>query len=193
MIAAVLLVIALVGSLALTVGLLRGNQSTRARDTAYFLAQQILDQYSATPVLQLPALLPGIAAPTTAPICYDMSDAAFIDHPVACGVGAIASAFNVRALTCCVGPGMPLSPAPTAACNILAAEVPATPLPPNVNFSPTSLGVSCILQVEVTWPVEPVAVATPDQLFVDTSGPPAQPNIVLNFQNHVFLTTVRAQ
>jgi prepilin-type N-terminal cleavage/methylation domain-containing protein len=193
MIAAVLLVIALVGSLALTIGLLRGNQSTRARDTAYFLAQQILDQYSATPVLQLPALLPGIAAPTTAPICYDMSDAAFIDHPVACG--AVASTFDVRVLTCCVGPGMPLSPAPTAACNILAAEVPATPLPPNVNFSPTSQGVSCILQVEVTWPNERKLgepVATPDQLFVDSSSPPTKP-ITLNFQNHVFLTTVRAQ
>jgi hypothetical protein len=191
MIAAVLLVIALVGSLALTIGLLRGNQSTRARDTAYFLAQQILDQYSATPVLQLPVLLPGVAAPTTAPICYDMSDAAFIDHPVACG--ATASTFAVRALTCCVGPGMPLSPAPTAGCNILTAEVPATPLPPNVNFSPTSQGVSCILQVEVTWPTEPAAAGTADMLFVDTSGPPLRPAVVLNFQNHVLLSTVRAQ
>ncbi len=191
MIAAVLLVIALVGSLALTIGLLRGNQSTRARDTAYFLAQQVLDQYSATPVLQLPALLPGVAAPTTAPICYDMSDAAFIDHPVACG--ATASTFALRALTCCVGPGMPLSPAPTAACNILAAEVPATPLPPNVNFSPTSQGVSCLLQVEVTWPLEPAGATTPDLLFVDTSGPPTKPTVVLNFQNHILLSTVRAQ
>jgi Tfp pilus assembly protein PilV len=187
MIAAVLLVVALVGSLALTIGLLRGNQNTRSRDTAYFLAQQVLDQYSATPIIQLPALLPGVAAPTTAPICYDMSDAAFIDHPVACG--AVASTYAVRMLTCCVGPGLALSPAPTAACNILLAEVPATPLPPNVDFSPTSQGVSCILQAEVTWPIEPPAI-TPGQLFVDYSNTAGQ---MLNFQNHVLLATVRAQ
>ncbi len=185
MIAAILLVIALVGSLALTIGLLRGNESTRARDTAYFLAQQVLDQYSATPVLQLPTLLPAIAAPTTAPICYDMSDGAFIDHPVACG--AVASVYAVRTVTCCVGPGMPLSPAPIAGCAILLATNPATPLPPNVNFSPTSQGVSCLIEAEVTWPAEPNA-ALPQDLFVENSGAP-----MLNFQNHVLLTTVRAQ
>jgi hypothetical protein len=85
-----------------------------------------------------------------------------------------------------VGPGLALSPAPTASCNIVNAEVPATALPPNVDFSPTSQGVSCLLQAEVTWPVEPAAV-TPAQLFVDSSNVP-----VLTFQNHVFLTTVRA-
>jgi Tfp pilus assembly protein PilV len=185
LIAAVLLVIALVGSLALTIGLLRGNESTRARDTAYFLAQEVLDQYSATPVLQLPTLLPATAAPTTAPICYDMSDGAFIDHPVACG--AVASTYAVRTIACCVGPGMPLSPAPIAGCAILLATNPVTPLPPNVNFSPTSQGVSCLIEAEVTWPVEPVGALGQD-LFVDTSNAPR-----LNFQNHVLLTTVRAQ
>jgi hypothetical protein len=187
LIAAVLLVIALVGSLALTVGLVQGNKNTRARDTAYFLAQQVLDQYSATPILQLPTLLPGLAAPTVAPICYDMSDAAYIDHPVACG--ATASTFAIRTLACCVGPGMPLSPAPAAACGILLAEVPATPLPPNVNFTATSQGVSCIIQTEVTWPAEPVGAAAQD-LFVDVSNAAGK---VLNFQNHVLLATVRAQ
>jgi prepilin-type N-terminal cleavage/methylation domain-containing protein len=185
LIAAILLVIALVGSLALTIGLLRGNESTRARDTAYFLAQQVLDQYSATPVLDLPALLPGTAAPTAAPICYDMSDGAFVDHPVACG--AVATTFAVRTVTCCVGPGVPLSPAPAAGCGILLATNPVTPLPPNVNFSPTSQGVSCLVEAEVTWPAEP-ATATASQLFVDTSNAPK-----LNFQNHVLLNTVRAQ
>ena len=189
MIAAVLLVVALVGSLALTIGLLRGNRNTRSRDTAYFLAQQVLDQYSATPVLQLPALLPGVAAPTTVPICYDMSDAAFIDHPVACG--AVASTYAVRVMTCCVGPGMPVSPAPVAGCNILPATFPATPLPPNVNFAPTSQGVSCLLETEVTWPVEP-AGALPSDLFVESSNPPPLGKN-LNFQNHVLLATVRAQ
>jgi hypothetical protein len=187
LIAAVLLVVALVGSLALTIGLLQGNKTTRSRDTAYFLAQQVLDHYSAAPILQIPTLLPGIAAPTTAPICYDMSDAAFIDHPVACG--ATASTFAVRALACCVGPGMALSPAPAASCAILGAETPPTPLPPNVNFTATSQGVSCILQTEVTWPFEPPAAATQD-LFVDSSSAAGK---VLNFQNHVLLAMVRAQ
>jgi Prokaryotic N-terminal methylation motif len=186
LIAAVLLVVALVGSLALTIGLLRGNQTTRARDSAYFLAQQALDQYSATPVLQLPGLLPGVAAPTAAPICYDMADGAFIDHPVACGAQ---TAFYVRTLVCCVGPGMPLSPAPAPSCAALVAE--PTPLPPNVNFTATSQGVSCILQAEVTWPVEPAGAAVA-QMFVDSSGPPAVVP-TLNFQNHVLLSTVRAQ
>jgi hypothetical protein len=185
LIAAVLLVIALVGSLALTIGLLRGNVNTRARDTAYFLAQEVLDQYSATPVLQVPTLLPATAAPTTAPVCYDMSDGALIDHPVACG--AVATTYCVRTVTCCVGPGMPLSPAPAAGCAILLATNPATLLPPNVNFSPTSQGVSCLIETEVTWPVEPNGVLA-QELFVDHSSVP-----LLNFQNHVLLTTVRAQ
>jgi hypothetical protein len=185
MIAAVLLVVALVGSLALTIGLLRGNKTTRSRDTAYFLAQEVLDQYSATPILQLPALLPGVGAPTTAPICYDMNDAAFIDHPVACG--AVASTYAVRTLACCVGPGMPASPAPGPSCAVLLAETGGA-LPPNVNFTPTSQGVSCLLQTEVTWPIEPPAAASPQDFFVESSVPKG-----LNFQNHVLLATVRAQ
>src|SRR5581483_4302572 len=180
LIAAVLLVIALVGSLALTVGLLRGNQSTRYRDTAYFLAQQALDQYSATPILQIPTLLPGVGAPTDTPICYDMNDAAFIDHPVTCDT--VASNYDVRVMACCVGPGMPATPAPAVSCANLLAELRAgtMTLPPDVNFAATGQGVSCILQAEVTWPSEQPGYLIPELFSDSLSAPPK----VLNFQNH---------
>jgi type II secretory pathway pseudopilin PulG len=218
LIATLLLVTALVGSIGLVVALKQVNLSSRSRDTAYYLAQQALDTLEAVPLaLPLPTtgfLAPGAAASTptntdgpllgnmltpTTMTCYPMSDDTITDRPISCQ-SPMAPAYVVRTWTCC--DFVPNNPAATIG---TIAGMPALTINsacgPDAAIgtlgSPDTLsgnGVACLIQAEVTWPVElagPPATslsAAPSQLFVDTSL--AAP--VLNFSNHVYLSAVRS-
>ena len=189
MIAAALLTIALVGSLALSVGLLRGNQFNRERDTAYFLAQQQLDLLSVQPLTQIltnAAAFPNedIASTSSVATCYDMQQDAFIDNPISC-VGNPPAAYFLRTWVCCNAGGALAGIPAGAACNATGAAI----ISPNT----TNGGEICYLQVEVTWPSEPAGVnptsawAAPFADNVFTTVP------VLGFTNHIYASMVRAQ
>lgn len=136
LIAAMLFVVGMVGSIALILGLLRANKTARARDTGYFLAQQALDRLEMVPMVGQgmvcsggtctvnglvdttgqPAFLAnrfpygsaGTAFPTE-PTCYAMSDDVVGDRPIQCQNPQV-PAFIVRTWTCCATP----SAGPTA-------------------------------------------------------------------------------
>ena len=105
MVAAMLLMVALVGSIALSVGLLRGNQFNRERDTAYFLAQQQLDLLDVQPITQIlgnAALFPNedVASTSSVATCYSASQDAFVDSPISCTANPPA-AYYLRTWVCC--------------------------------------------------------------------------------------------
>ena len=198
LIAAVLLVVALVGSLALIIGLLRGNQTTRARDTASFLGQQLLDQLDVIPLSALAAyslaaysLTPGVAGPS----CYPEGDGTFIEHPVTCATAP--AAYVVGWQVCCVGSTGPTGNGcltiPSGGSgqlqlvNTYTVPVVTNGVTSSVN---NSLGLTCEIRVELTWPANPTSGATASNLFQDVSSVTMPP---LNFQNHLVLTTIRAQ
>ncbi len=213
MIATMLLVVALVGSIALVLGLRRVNQSTRDRDVAYFLAQQALDQLDAIPLslAGLTTSLPATSLPTNndAPLlgtpvipttlsCYPIGNDVIADRPIACA-SPMPSAYFVRTWSCCGnttavvsqgGASQTALALPTGSCGLTA---------PVVGSPDTSSGngAVCYVQVEVTWPTEnPLAPATPlngspQSLFVDTASTTAQ-TLGLSFSNHVYLSEVRA-
>ncbi len=185
MVAAVILIIALVGSLALVVGMLRGNQNMRARDTAYFIAQEVLDQYASTSLSVFPGLTS--AAPAL-PTCYSQGEDSFVDRPIPCVLGATAAAYWVRTWSCCetptLGGGLFNSPNPPP----LVAPTPCTGigwvLNQTIAGTIPATSATCPVAVEVTWPTELGLTST--ALFTDVGGG-------LSFQNHVFLTMVRSQ
>jgi Tfp pilus assembly protein PilV len=188
MMATMLLIVALVGSIALSVGLLRGNQFNRERDTAYFLAQQQLDLFDAAPMSQIllnPLIYPndGVASTSSPATCYSIGQDAYIDSPISCVVNTPAAYF-LRTWICCNGAAGGI---PVGGCNNAAGAVPI--LSPDV----ANGGAVCLVQVEVTWPSEPAGVVATgawtggfaDNVF--TTIPP------LTFTNHVYLSMVREQ
>jgi Tfp pilus assembly protein PilV len=218
LIAAMLLVVGMVGSIALILGLLRANKTARARDTGYFLAQQALDRLEMVPMVGstgvvtttgqpafLSAAFPYAATPfPSEPTCYAMSDDVISDRPIACSAGQVA-AFVLRTWTCCstpTGPANDTIPA-GAGCVLLNGQGPISspdavpgpqPPPPGATTNPN--GAVCFIQAEVTWPEEDpvgnqlvIANAAASFLFND---PPATPAGV-SYSNHVWATLVRAQ
>jgi type II secretory pathway pseudopilin PulG len=192
MVATVLLIVALVGSIALSVGLLRGNQFNRERDTAYFLAQQQLDLFAVEPMSQIllnPLTYPntGVASTSSNAACYSIGQDAYIDNPISCVVNTPAAYFLRTWICCNPGGPLPLGGIPVAGCNNAAGAVPITS-PDAVNG-----GAVCLVQVEVTWPSEPAGVLATapwgggfaENVF--TTVPP------LTFTNHVYLSMVREQ
>ena len=188
MIAAMLLMVALVGSIALSVGLLRGNQFNRERDTAYFLAQQQMDLLSVQPISQIlanPALLPNedVASSSSPAICYSIGQDAFVDSPISC-VGNVPAAYYLRTWVCC---------APAGAGGIAAGSA-CNPLGPAIVSPDTANnGGVCLVQVEVTWPSEPAGVVATNPWaagFADTVLTTVPP---LTFTNHIYASAVRAQ
>jgi type II secretory pathway pseudopilin PulG len=189
LIAAMLLMIALLGSIALSVGLLRGNQFNRERDTAYFLAQQQIDLFSVQPITQIlsnPGGFPNedIASTSSPPTCYDVAQDAFVDSPISC-LGNPPPAYYLRTWVCCVGPGGGGIPGGTCA-NPGGAP---TVVSPNLG----GVGGVCLINVEVTWPYEPVGVTwdtAPSSGWKDNNFLTVPP---LGFTNHIFMSTVREQ
>jgi prepilin-type N-terminal cleavage/methylation domain-containing protein len=189
LIAAVLLTVALVGSLALSVGLLRGNQFNRERDTAYFLAQQQLDLLAVQPITQIlsnPALFPNtsIASTSSVATCYSIGQDDFIDSPISC-IGPPPAAYYVRTWVCCNAGGVGASIPAGTPCNATGAAI----------VSPDGAGAGgvCYTQVEITWPTEPAGVGANAPWaggFADTVFTTVPP---LNFTNHIYESMVRAQ
>jgi Tfp pilus assembly protein PilV len=185
LVATVLLIVALVGSIALSVGLLRGNQFSRERDTAYFLAQQQMDLFAVQPmsqILQNPGNYPneGLASVPSAATCFSIGQDDYIDNPISCTVNTPA-AYYLRTWICCNGAGG-IAP---GGCNLGAAAI-ATP-------DPGAGAAVCLVQVEVTWPSEPAGVVATNPWtggFADnvfTTVPP------LTFTNHIYMSMVREQ
>jgi Tfp pilus assembly protein PilV len=202
LIAAMLLVVGMVGSIALILGLMQANRTARARDTGYYLAQQSLDEIGLVPLVGPTTAyltgafpIPGVAP--SAPTCYPMTDDVISDRPISCTAAGITSAFIVRTWTCCnTGPIGTAATIPAATCG---ATQPLLTGPAATSSSglPVVLQQSalCYVQAEVTWPAEdPVGhnllsttVAGQEALFQET-----EPS-VLTFGNHVWATMVRGQ
>jgi Tfp pilus assembly protein PilV len=188
LIAAMLLTVALVGSLALSVGLLRGNQFTRERDTAYFIAQQQLDLLAVQPISQIlsnPAVFPNaqLGSTSSPATCYSIGQDDFIDSPISC-VGNVPAAYYVRTWVCCNAGGA-------------LASIPAgTPCNPGANniISPNAAsGGICFTQVEITWPSEPTGVVATNPWAAGFADTVLTTNPPLTFTNHIYASMVRAQ
>jgi len=188
LIASMLLVVALVGSMALSVGLLRGNQFNRERDTAYFLAQQQLDLLSVQPInqiLQNPLTYPNeqLGSAPSAAACFGIGQDDSIDNPISC-IAPVPPAYYLRTWVCCnsaLGGGISTA----AACNATGVAITS---PDAANG-----GGVCMIQVEVTWPAEPNGVVATNPWtagFADTVYTTVP---TLTFTNHIYLSTVREQ
>jgi type II secretory pathway pseudopilin PulG len=189
LIAGVLLTVALVGSLALSVGLLRGNQFNRERDGAYFLAQQQLDLLAVQPISQI--LANAVAFPneavgsTSSPAtCYSLGQDDFIDSPIPC-VPPPPAAYYVRTWVCCNSAGVGANIPAGTPCNGTGVDI----ISPDI----ANGGGVCFAQVEITWPSEPAGVSPVNPWaggFADsvyTTVPP------LTFTNHIYASMVREQ
>jgi Tfp pilus assembly protein PilV len=189
LIAAMLLTVALVGSLALSVGLLRGNQFTRERDTAYFIAQQQLDLLAVQPISQIlsnPAVFPNtqLSSTSSPATCYSIGQDDFIDTPISC-IGNVPAAYFVRTWVCC-NTGGPLASIPAGtACNPGANNI--------VSPDATSSGGICLTQVEITWPSEPTGVVATNPWAAGFADTVLTTNPPLGFTNHIYASIVRAQ
>lgn len=203
MIAAMLLIIGMVGSIATIVGLLKANQTARSRDIGYFLAQEAIDQIAMIPLVgnndlaaQFPSggtgaapngplmTSPGVPAANGGVACYPLANDTVADRPVPCtGANAPPSAYVVRTWTCCT----------TAATGLIVGtcQAPQTLTTPDT----TAQAAVCYIQAEVTWPVEDPAggnmlLGAPAPLFAD---PPIAAEPKLTFGNHIWATMVREQ
>jgi Tfp pilus assembly protein PilV len=189
LIAAMLLMVALVGSIALNVGLLRGNQFNRERDTAYFLAQQQLDLLEVQPISQILSNAPlypneDVNSTSSPATCYSVAQDAYVDSPISC-VGNPPAAYYLRTWICCNAAGALASIPTTAPCNATGTPI----ISPDVANS----GGVCLLQVEITWPSEPAGVTATNPWaagFADTLNTTVPP---LTFTNHIYASMVRAQ
>jgi type II secretory pathway pseudopilin PulG len=189
LIAAMLLMVALVGSIALSVGLMRGNQFNRERDTAYFLAQQQLDLLAVQPISQILANVAtfpneGLASTPSPATCYSIGQDAFIDSPISC-LGPPTAAYYLRTWVCCNVAGIGQNIPAATACNTTGVDI----VSPDVGGG----GGVCFLQVEVTWPAEPAGVAATNPWavgFADTVATTVPP---LTFTNHIYASMVREQ
>jgi Tfp pilus assembly protein PilV len=210
LIAAMLLVVGMVGSIALILGLLQANKTARARDTGYFLAQQALDQLEMIPLVgrtgatwttNQPAWL-SVAFPYATinfpnePTCYAMANDVVSDRPIQCSA-AQEAAFILRTWTCCATPGLGATTTlPIGApCLLPSGQGPISSPDaiPTGGVTANPNGAVCYIQAEVTWPVEdPVghnlllANAPAAALFQDS---PAN----LSFGNHVWASMVRSE
>jgi Tfp pilus assembly protein PilV len=204
LVAAMLLVVALVGSIALILGLTQTNKASRTRDIAYLIAQESLEQLSAVPLLTLANNNPAAVTTPSAPTCYGMSDDSVLDDPIPCGV---APAYYLRNWVCCT-----LNPAATPPFAVLPPGVPITGAQCNVAannpvlgqlVSPNQVngGITCLVESEVTWPNEAdppfpgtANAAQASGYFVDPpTAPPVVINKTLTFNNHVFASQVREE
>jgi prepilin-type N-terminal cleavage/methylation domain-containing protein len=214
LVAAVLLVVAMVGSIGLILGMNATNRSTRNRDVAYLLAQGALEQLSAVPLVTLATANPAATAVPSAPTCFGMSNDSVLDRPIACPVGGgTASAYYLRTWVCCTQnpnapppytlPYPPAVPITGAQCNV-AVNVPGGQV---VSPNQVNGGTTCLLEAEVTWPHESrangqaTAVQAPGY-FVDPPTPPPVPlpamgtssaDGKLSYLNHIFTAVVREQ
>ncbi len=206
MVASLLLVVGLVGSIAMIGGLVSANKSARARDIAYYLVQQTLDQKQMIPLVQAPNFglanqyaITGNPQPDSqlvepnAMLCYPMSDDVLADRPIPCTV-PLPPSFILRTWTCCASAQLGQNPPVITggACGPSQAE-PLTTSDSGANGQ----GTVCLVQAEVTWPVEvpnppgsaPTTFATtPTELFQDNYAPYG-----LAFQNHVYASVIREQ
>jgi Tfp pilus assembly protein PilV len=206
LVAAVLLVVAMVGSIGLILGMASTNMSNRTRDVAQLLAQSALEQLSAVPLINLANNSPAATSAPSAPTCFGMSDDAVIDRPIPCPAGAI-GAYYLRTWTCCtqnpaaLPPYVVLPPAVPitgAQCNVAINNQPAGQL---VSPNQVNGGVTCLIEAEVTWPHEdpvngPATTTQAPGYFVDPQTTPPvtlPPHENLAFNNHVFATVVREQ
>jgi len=207
LVAAVLLVVAMVGSIGLILGMAATNMSNRTRDVAHLLAQSRLEQISAVPLPTLAAANPAATAVPTATTCLSMSDDAVLNRPIPCPIGA-GAAYYLRTWTCCTQNPSALPPFA-----VLPAVVPITGAQCNVAVnnpvqlqlaSPNQVngGATCLIEAEVTWPHEdlnqgPATAIQAPGYFVDsqTTPPVAIPfeNGRLPFNHHVFSSLVREQ
>jgi prepilin-type N-terminal cleavage/methylation domain-containing protein len=190
LIATLLIVVGLVGSIALTLGMLRTNRSSASHDTAYVLAQQALDNLGLFPLNQagigvnflLPSSTPGVndpplgmvAAgvnpPATSCAVLPMANAQIGDAPGQCaGVNpnlAMPSYF-LRTWVCCGVPPPPPAGPPLPALlggQPCTAQAGADVGPSGLLTTPDNQnqGAICLLQAEVTWPAENLqATGTP--------------------------------
>ncbi|HUB09533.1 MAG TPA: prepilin-type N-terminal cleavage/methylation domain-containing protein [Myxococcales bacterium] len=174
LIATMLLAVGLVGSIALTLSMMRANRTNSGRDVAYFLGQQALDQLGLFPMttvgLGAGALLPptstpgvndnpigmvaaGGTPPATTCSVYPMSDAALGDTPGTCNPGTNPNlsmpSYFVRTWVCCAPSTGNLAGEPCAANALATVGVGGLKTPDTLNQ-----GVLCLLQAEVTWPTE---------------------------------------
>jgi prepilin-type N-terminal cleavage/methylation domain-containing protein len=173
MMATMLLVVGLVGSIALTLGMMRTNRNNAGRDVAYFLGQQALDQLGLFPLTTLnlgvttlpPTSTPGVndnpigmaaaggIPPATSCSVYPMSDAALGDTPGTCDPGTNPNlslpSYFVRTWVCCAPAGGNLAGEPCAANALATLGVSGLKTPDTLNQ-----GVLCLVQAEVTWPTE---------------------------------------
>jgi prepilin-type N-terminal cleavage/methylation domain-containing protein len=196
LVAAMLLVVALVGSIGLILGMARANQSNRTRDVGYLIAQEAVEQLSAVPLLTLATNNPAATSVPSAPTCYGMSDDAVVDRPIPCSGAA---AYYLRTWVCCSlnPPTLPAVPIIGVQCNVAVNNPPAGQVvsPDQVNG-----GIACLIEAEVTWTNEDTVAngaaspAAASGYFVDPpTAPPVAINKVLSFTNHVFLSEVREQ
>jgi hypothetical protein len=206
MIAAMLLIVGMVGSIATIVGLLRANQTARSRDIGYFLAQEAIDQIAMIPLVgnnDLSAQFPsvgtgsspngplmtssGVPATNGGVACFPLNNDTVADRPVPCtGGNAPPTAYVVRTWTCCTTAGTGLI---LGTCQ--AAQTLTTP-------DTTAQAAVCYIQAEVSWPLEDptgghLVLGSPllaEPLFAD---PPIAAEPKLTFGNHVWATMVREQ
>ncbi len=214
LIASLLLVIGLVGSIAMIGGLASANRGTRDRDTAWFLLQQALDAKAAIPLVTgnlgladqydirgtnaVPDAM--FLQPTAtsqyqpnAVLCYPMSDDVIADRPIPCNTAPLPASFILRTWTCCVSTAKLDQPL------IISAGLCGPSQPVELRAGDTvngGQGVLCFVQAEVSWPMEDPAdhlalAANPTQLFQDSYDGNGQYG--LNFTNHVYANFIRAQ
>lgn len=203
LIASVLLIVGLVGSIALIGGLVMANRSTHSRDVAYELIQQTFDDEMLTP-LNAPTA-PGLAnqfdmtansAAATAPslpICYASSDDVIADRPIPCLIG-MPAAFILRTWNSCVATGLGDSMPLTIPAGIGGGPSPALPILA-ADTAATGTATMCFLQAEVTWPIEQQTSGTtatfsgaPKYLFQEVD-----PYDNVSYTNHVYAAMLREQ
>ncbi|MHB8417121.1 MAG: prepilin-type N-terminal cleavage/methylation domain-containing protein [Myxococcales bacterium] len=219
LIAAMLLVIGLVGSIALIGGLVLTNRTAHSRDVAYALLQQTLDQEMMVPLLLPPtaglanqydltnnsgvATVPWGPGVLGGPLCFASSDDVVADRPTPCSA-AMAAAFILRTWTCCatagVDPGVGGAPygIPAGVCGFNPNILPGDGVLGSGWTAVTTSGTLCYLQAEVTWPNEsqPVGAAP-----VSILGTGAAKNLFqevdvldgLSMKNHAYASMVREQ
>jgi Tfp pilus assembly protein PilV len=208
LVAAMLLIVAMVGSIGLILGLATTNRSTKNRDVAHLLAQGALEQFSSVPLITLANNNPAATAAPSAPICFGMSDDAVLDRPIPCPAGT-GSAYYLRTWVCCTqNPNAPPPftlpyPAPNPIignqCNV-GVNVPAGQV---VSPNQVNAGAACLIEAEVTWPHElfkvgPAAAISAPAFFVEPPAVAATPLPLLergklDFSNHIFTALVREQ
>ncbi len=228
LIATMLLIVGLVGSIALIGGLVLTNRSAHSRDVAYELLQQTLDQEMMVPLNLMPnlglanqfdvannssvATVPNgplilVSGTPGSPMCFASADDVVADRPVNCAVSGLPAAFILRTWTCCATAGDGTSPGgapygiPANSCgpSQTADILPGDGVGGVGTWDPRkSQGTICLLQAEVSWPVESQPTGGP---LVQILGTGPAKNLFqevdsidgLSFANHAYASVVREQ